>query len=193
MPQLVLPGLEVPKTEVRNVFFGLLPPPSVRDAVYAAGEAIRRHGTSRNHAIDVHRIHMTLLYIDTFFIFPEDVVRRAVDAGNRIELSAFELVLDIAGSFPQGDKPSWIGCRTTSDGLSTLHGNLVNALRRNRQRFRSGTRFVPHVTLSRNNDSAFPETPIAPISWRVSEFCLIDSVRNERDFSILKKWPLRDP
>jgi 2'-5' RNA ligase len=50
---------------------------------------------------------------------------------------------------------------------------------------------LPHLTLSREADLA-PEAFIDPVSWRVQEFCLIDSPQGESRHNILDRWPLAE-
>ena len=51
--------------------------------------------------------------------------------------------------------------------------------------------YTPHVTLL-YDDPLVPEQAVPPVSWRVSEFVLIDSLMNQpvKRYDVLARWPL---
>jgi 2'-5' RNA ligase len=49
--------------------------------------------------------------------------------------------------------------------------------------------FEPHLTLLRDRIAA-PEEFIEPVSWRVQEFVLLDSVHGEGRHELLGRWTL---
>jgi RNA 2',3'-cyclic 3'-phosphodiesterase len=186
-------GIEPPTDgKVRHLFFALVPDESVIAQIEIAIAKIAKSNAAFGHKIKPHRQHMTLLYIDTFEIFPENAVHNAKAAADLVKFEAFDLTLDKAGSFPSGDLPWWLGCENAPANLAALHKKLVDGLHFARQKFRGGKAFVPHLSISRKNSDFLPPVSIAPIHWRVHEFCLIESVLNEPDYNVLLKWKLAD-
>jgi RNA 2',3'-cyclic 3'-phosphodiesterase len=186
-------GIEPPTDgKVRHLFFALVPDESVIAQIEIAIAKIAKSNAAFGHKIKPHRQHMTLLYIDTFEIFPENAVRNAKAAADLVDFEAFDLTLDKVGSFPSGDVPWWLGCENAPANLAALHRKLVDGLHFARQKFRGGKAFVPHVSISRKNSDFLQPVSIAPIHWRVHEFCSIESVLNEPDYNVLMKWKLAD-
>ena len=188
-----LPGLEPPSTDsLRNVFFALRPSDSILDSIIAVGDALSEvHGAKSGRRLKRHRLHMTLLYLDTFPTIPETYLQHAIETGDEIATRPFDISLDTAGSFRSGDLPWWLGCSNVPAPLTQLHQQLYTGMRLRGEKARGGASLTPHVTISRTNREMLPRTPIAPIHWRVDEVCLIDSVMGKREFDILKKWKLR--
>ena len=189
-----LPGLELPSTDsLRNVFFALRPDESVADSIIAAADALAdMHGSTSGRRLKRHRLHLTLLYLDTFPTIPETYLRHAIEAGDEIAASPFDVSLDMAGSFRNNTIPWWIGCSNVPAPLMTLHRQLYTGMRMRGEKARGGSSLTPHVTISHTNREVLPRTPIAPIHWRIDEVCLIDSVMGKREFDILKTWKLRE-
>ncbi len=177
---------------MRNIFFALRPHGSVLDSILAAGDAIADVHRSIGRRLKRHRLHMTLLYLDAFPTIPETYLQHAIEAGDRIASTPFDLSFDVAGSFRNHDLPWWIGCSQTPRALVELHRRLYTDMRLRGEEPRGGTSLKPHVTIARSNREAFGDTPIAPIRWHVDEVCLIDSVPGKRDFDIVKTWHLRE-
>jgi len=188
-----LPGLDPPSIgSLRNLFFALRPDESITDSILAAGDALAEvHGAKSGRRLKRHRLHMTLLYLDTFPTIPETYLRHALEAGDEISARPFDLSLDMAGSFRNADLPWWLGCSTVPSALTELHQHLYTNMRLRGEKVRGGTSLTPHVTISRTNREMLPRTPIAPVHWRIDEVCLIDSVMGKREFDVLKTWKLR--
>jgi len=188
-----LPGLEPPSTDsLRNVFFALRPNDSIADSIIAAGDALAEvHGSKGGRRLKRHRLHMTLLYLDTFPTIPETYLQHAIETGDEIGAQPFDMSLDTAGSFRNADPPWWLGCSNIPPPLIELHRQLYTGMRLRGEKARGGAALTPHVTISRTNREMLPRTPIAPIHWRIDEVCLIDSVMGKREFDILKTWKLR--
>jgi 2'-5' RNA ligase len=189
-----LHDLEPPSTDaLRNVFFALRPSESVMDSILAAGDALADvHGSTSGRRLKRHRLHLTLLYLDTFPSIPEAYLQHAIEAGDDIATRPFDLSLDMAGSFRNNTVPWWIGCSAVPAALMELHRQLYSGMRMRGENARGGSSLTPHVTISHTNREILPRTPIAPIHWRVDEVCLIDSLMGKREFDILKTWKLRE-
>jgi 2'-5' RNA ligase len=156
----------------------------------AAGDVIEDAHRAIGRRLKPHRLHLTLLYLDTFATIPESYLRHAIEAGDEIAAGPFDLVLDVAGSFRNHDLPWWLGCSDVPSALTELHRQLYTAMRLRGEKARGGASLTPHVTIARANKQSLPATRIAPIHWRVTEVCLIDSVMNRRGFDIVKTWKL---
>ena len=174
----------------RNIFFALRPNGSVLDAIAAAADAIAASHRSIGRRLKRHRLHMTVLHLDTLTTIPDTYLRHAIDAGDRIAVGPFELSLDIAGSFRTRDLPWWIGCSQTPHALGDLHRQLHADTRSCVEKSRDDAPFTPHVTIARSNREVLANTPIAPIRWNVEEVCLIDSVMGKPHFDVLRTWQL---
>jgi 2'-5' RNA ligase len=189
-----LPGLEPPSTDsLRNVFFALRPNESIVDSIVAAADALTDvHGSKGGRKLKRHRLHLTLLYLDTFPAIPETYLQHAIETGDEIAMAPFDLSLDMAGSFRNNDLPWWLGCSNVPAALTELHRQLYTGMRLRGEKARGGASLTPHVTISRTNREVLPRMPIAPIHWRIDEVCLIDSVMGKREFDIVKTWKLRE-
>ena len=187
------PRVESPATNsLRNVFFALRPDDAVADSIMAAGNALSDvNVASVGRRLKRHRLHMTALFLDKFPVIPETHLQHAIDVGEHIATSPFDMTIDIAGSFRTGDRPWWLGCSNVPPPLVALHRQLYTGMQSRGETPRGGASLTPHVTISRTNREMLPTTPIAPIQWRVEEICLIESVVGKREFDVLKIWKLR--
>jgi RNA 2',3'-cyclic 3'-phosphodiesterase len=187
-----VPGFDAPDDDaVRNVFFALKPGGTVADSIVAAAHAITSiHSDSAGRALKRHRLHMTMLYIGSYISVPEQTIEHALKVGDDLVASAFDLPLDIAGSFRNHDLTWWLGCSQAPVALGALHRQLYTGLGLSREKPSGGQMFTPHVSIVSNNRQVLPTAPIAPIHWHVDELCLIDSVMGESNFRILKTWKL---
>lgn len=179
-----------PTRSVQRLFFALWPDESTRAAIHA--EAMRLKQTREPHGrwIDRHRYHLTLQFLGASASVPGALMDSALAAAGQVRVPAFELALDVAGSF---GKLWWLGCDVMPDGLVRLWHRLGAALEGEGVRLSSDA-LTPHVTVMRHGDHTLPTTPIAPLRWSVTRFVLIRSEQGARNaYDLLGQWPLGKP
>ena len=168
----------------QRIFFGLQPPPAIRDAIHAVVRELDREVEGR--ATSRATLHMTLAFLGERS--PEEV-QAATVVGEALRAQAFELRLDRLQRWPNGIL--WMGCSEAPAALSALatgiHEGLAAA-----GAAPSEPRFFPHVTLMRKTHGPFEARTIEPIVWPVSEFALIESLRQPSgsEYRNLRAWPL---
>lgn len=110
-------------------------------------------------------------------------------AALRVSQAAFKLTFDEVASFAQrAEKKALVMTgRDTVIGADRLHEALDREMRAAGFRSRRGSR-QPHLTLLYDRRS-IPPLRVRPLSWLVTDFVLIRSVRKE-SYDILGRWPL---
>lgn len=185
---------EAGTAETHRLFFALWPGDGVRDGIEAAAVSLRGAHAPRGRWLGRHRYHLTLQFLGDAPMLCDDIVKAAMRAADSVRVEAFELALDVAGSFRNRSIPWWLGCERTPPALQRLVDTLGSALARNGVRVESGKTLVAHVTVLRNADTALPRTPIAPVHWPVRDFVLVHSVLGRKsDYDLLGRWPLPVP
>lgn len=191
MQQSHLPGFDPPAREIHNLFFALWPDEATRARIAAAADALRRGPAPQGRWLKPERYHLTLEFLGEHAAFPAALAERAAQAAADVQAAAFDLDLDIAGSFGNTKIPCWLGCRTMPEGLGRLHENLRTALAARGCRV-VRTQLVPHVTILRDADRALQAVLPAPLRWRIDEFVLIDSrTQPFAPYRVLGRWALR--
>lgn len=191
MQQTHLPGFDPPPREVHNLFFALWPDEATRARIAAAADSLRAVAP-QGRWIKPHRYHLTLQFLGEYAALPPLLLERAIDAAQRVRVPAFDLALDVVGSFANARIPCWLGCSEVPAGLRTLFDTLGSALRESACRAVGGARLVPHVTVLRDAERSLNAQVSAPVCWRIDEFVLIDSrTQPPAPYRILERWPLR--
>lgn len=137
------------------------------------------------------RLHVTLHLLGDYAEVPEELLRRAMDAGSSVEMAPFGVGFDRIGSLGGPE----IG------GLALTGGAELRTLRQFQRVVTAAMeaqelgqfvrkRFNPHVSLLYGDHHVAPE-PIAPIRWRVDELVLIDSHVGLGKHVVLAVWPLQ--
>lgn len=75
------------------------------------------------------------------------------------------------------------------DALFSFQQKLCAALRHVGMRAVKGWRFDPHVTL-RDRENILVDQPVPPVSWRVDEFVLIESLKGRTIHNRRRRWSL---
>ena len=175
---------------VHNVFFGLMPDDTTRERMVEAVEPLRTNHDPQGRWLKPARYHMTLHFLGTFSELPEDRIAAAIRAADGLRSSAFELLLDRAGSFSGGI--GWLGCARVEPSLQHLWEELRQVLAREHVATKGHTRFVPHVTVLRDASKSMPDVAIEPIRWPIREVMLIDSQLGDRnEYRPLGSWKLK--
>jgi 2'-5' RNA ligase len=177
--------------ELHRLFFALWPDEGVRDGIAAAAASLRGAHAPRGRWIGRHRYHLTLQFLGDSSALREDIARDAMRAAGGVRAAAFDLDLDLAGSFGNRSIPWWLGCAQAPPALQQLFDGLGGNLLRAGVRAQDGKALVPHVTVLRDADRRLPPTPIAPVRWPVREFVLVHSVIGRQSaYHLLGRWPL---
>ena len=180
-----------------NLFFALWPDDDTRAAIAGASRALGESTSPRGRWIGAHRYHLTLAFLGAFDVAALDaMIERAKAAGDRVDVPAFDIALDVAGSFANRAITWWLGCSTTDARFVALVAALDDALGAERIR-PAGDAHVAHVTVLRDADHALPAMPlptigVAPIRWHAAEFVLVESrLGADARYTIAGRWPLR--
>lgn len=171
-----------------RLFFALWPPHSVSERLFAWAATLRRRGDGR--ATARASIHLTLA-----FLGEQGADRAALAAAiaRSVRGTAFELSVDRPGYF-RHNRIVWGGPSVQPQALTALAHALAQALR-DAQFDLDRRAFTPHVTLLR--DACEPDhwPPLPAASWAVTEFLLIESVRDQRGatYVVRERFALEAP
>ena len=192
MHQPSLPGFAPAPREIHNLFFALWPDEASRTHLAAAVDDLRVGPVPSGRWIKPSRYHLTLQFLGEHPALPEDLIGHACGAAACVEAAAFEIDLDIAGSFGNTRIPCWLGSSEPPSGLRTLHDVLGTALREAGCRVVGGTSFTPHLTILRDADRPMQARLAKPLRWRIEEFVLIHSrTQPTAPYRVCGRWPLR--
>ncbi len=166
----------------RRLFFALWPDDLVRARLARVARAI-----DQGRKMDAGNLHVTLHFLGNTPAETQACVERAA-AGVRGR--PFELVLSEVGHWPR-PQVVWLGPRETPSAMLDLHTALVEAMRP--CGFEpEGRAFHPHVTLARKVRRLRYARSVAPIAWRVADFCLVESRTTPAGarYQVLRRWAL---
>lgn len=141
----------------------------------------------RRRPLNTSRLHITLFPLGSFISGPQRAVSAAQEAAGSIAFSAFEVCLDRA--ITRHGTHLALTADTPCGALFSFQQKLYMAMRLAGVRPRRDWKFDPHITL-RYSEHTLVDQQIAPISWTVSEFTLIESLQGKTVHNHLHKWPL---
>jgi 2'-5' RNA ligase len=160
-------GAGAPAEKERNVrlFYALWPDAATRSALIELQASIPGRLTPPED------LHLTLVFLGAQ---PAALLPTLQALMTELPASAMTLRLDYLGYFP---KPAilWTGPQSPPEELVTLQHALLSALARNNILVDQGSRFTPHITLSRNTVAAAIAPPMTPITWRADHIALVQS------------------
>lgn len=165
----------------RRLFLALWPDDRVRHALL--------HWQTHNLPGDVRWQHREDLHLTLHFLGRVDAAR--VDAlarlGDDIQMPSFGLVLDEIGHWSR-PQVLWCGPSSSPGELQVFHRRLGERL--SDLGFECDARpFKPHVTLARKVRRAIDHGPLAPVSWPVNEWALVESVAGAVPvYHPLRRW-----
>jgi len=179
-------GADAQDEPAARVFFALVPPPPLREAlgVLAASVAQRAHG----RALPADNLHVTLAFIGAW---PASRLAHWMDVGARCAGAATHVTLDRLGGFRRAGV-AWIGTGTIPPPLHDLADALGAALVA--ANVAVDTRpFAPHLTLARRCRGPFPDEPAGPYEWSVDAIALMRSHTEPAGARYVEvgRWPLR--
>lgn len=185
-------------SEVHRLFFALWPDAPTRDALGRAASTLRaRRPEARGRWVCSDRYHVTVQFLGSHpGTFPEALARSARNVAAALSpASAFDLRIDVAGSFRGRAAPWWLGTSRVPDALLDLWQRLGNALRQAGLLHDARAEFTPHVTILRDAPRGLPRIALdaASLTWPVSSFALVHSCTggSRSAYAVLDTWALR--
>lgn len=174
-----------------NLFFGLFPPPRVREAMARAVEQLRATTPVRARWSDPRRYHVTVQFLGRHAQTDPATLAPLLAAAGTVDAPGFDLQLDTTGTFGRG-RVGWLGCAAASPGLHVLWQALGAALDAQSVDRDRAAAYTPHVTVLRQARDAWPTRAIEAIGWPVDAFVLARSPREGgQPYEVLHRWPLR--
>jgi len=168
----------------QRLFFALWPDAAVREALAKSSQALLGRRVKR---LPAENLHITLAFAGPVTVAVRDCL---VAAAGGIRAAPFELTLDHVGHWPR-PRVLWLGPTRTPAGL----WSLVEALNQGFERCglqRETRPFQAHVTLARKVRRVQPLAAVAPVTWSISDFSLVESVTDARGacYRRLVTWKL---
>jgi 2'-5' RNA ligase len=169
-----------------RVFFALVPPPEVQQALgeLARETARRAHG----RPVPAKNMHVTLAFIGAW---PVARLPTLLDAAADIHGEPTTVVLDTLGAFRRAGI-AWIGPSLVPDALPRLAASLAGALSAAGVTL-DAQPYRPHVTLARHCRGPYPEGAAGPFGFGADRFALMQSQTHAEGarYQSLATWPLR--
>ncbi|MDH6594420.1 2'-5' RNA ligase [Variovorax sp. TBS-050B] len=200
--QLLLPGIDPPPAPLRrargaakprerlprSLFFAILPPPAVAEAVAALAAQLDGAHSLKAKLTDPERLHVTLHHLGDYTAVPRKVLQAALDAAATVAPPAFEIAFDEALRF---DKSRAFvlasGQPAGTAALVAFRQRLGEALAD--AGFKPERGFTPHMTLGYTPRKVALQ-PVAPaLRWHADAFVLLESHVGEHIYEPRGKWP----
>lgn len=180
-----------------NLFFGVFPPPPVREAMAAQVARLRDDAPVRGRWSDPQRYHVTVQFLGRFPFAatqspdaePLAAIRAAAAS---LPAPAFDLRVDTTGSFARS-RVGWLGFTHPPAALFALWKGLGEALDQSGAPHDAQPHYIPHVTVLRDAKERWPAQAIAPIPWHVDMLVLARSREGPGAYELLESWPLSSP
>lgn len=144
-------------------------------------------------SLDARRLHFTVYPIGSFVESPARTIANACAAADTISVAPFEVSLDhaVSRTTRNGDSCLVLTADHGCEALIAFQQRMHLAMRLAGVRTIGGWSFRPHMTL-RYNEHTLVDQKVPPLTWRVDEFILIESLRGRTIHNHLRKWPLTD-
>jgi 2'-5' RNA ligase len=168
----------------QRLFFALWPDSAVRRALAKSSRELLGR---RIKQVPAENLHITLAFAGPVTAAVRDCLAAAA---GKVRSAPFELEIDHVGHWPR-PRVLWVGPTHTPAGLWSLVEALNLAFEACGLQ-RETRPFQAHVTLARKVGRAPPLAVMAPVSWSISEFSLIESVTDARGacYRRLATWML---
>jgi 2'-5' RNA ligase len=174
-----------PESNRARLFFALWPERSVQAALGSL--AVEAQAQCGGRAMVQDNIHLTLFFVGAFERAHIGTLERAAAS---VEGAPFALVIDRLGYW-RHNRIVWAGVQECPPALARLASTLSAALAQIGLRAEDRP-YVPHVTLVRNAERKPLRTQLAPCTWDVKDFVLVESVpvANGVRYQPLAAWTL---
>jgi 2'-5' RNA ligase len=163
----------------RRLFLALWPDDAVRTRLAQVARQWSRH------PVKPANLHITLHFLGDCAAQQQQCYSQVI---SRIKFEPFDMYMNYVGGWRRS-RIQWLGSSEAPQALGALHRALAAAL--TTCGYQPDTRrFVPHVTLSRNERNPRVKADLPPIVWPVSEFVLAESVRVDGDvrYLVRERW-----
>ena len=168
-----------------RVFFALVPPPEVQQALgdLARETARRAHG----RPVPAENMHVTLAFIGAWSIARMPTL---LDAAANVHCEPMHCMLDTLGAFRRAGI-AWIGPSLIPDALPRLASTVADALSAAGVML-AAQPYRPHVTLARRCRGPYPEGAVGPFGFDADRFALMQSQTRAEGarYRELAQWPL---
>lgn len=168
-----------------RVFFALVPPPEVQQALgeLARETARRAHG----RPVPAENMHVTLAFIGAW---PVARLPTLFDAAADVHGEPMNIALDRLGAFRRAGI-AWIGPSLVPDALTRLAASLAGALSAAGVTL-DAQHYRPHVTLARHCRGPYSEGAAGPFGFDANRFVLMRSQTRAEGarYQSLATWPL---
>ncbi|MGE5170003.1 MAG: RNA 2',3'-cyclic phosphodiesterase [Rudaea sp.] len=179
------PERAVSDTATLRVFFALVPPAELRDALAELGRerARRLHG----RPVPADNIHLTLAFVGAW---PRARLDALLAAGAALEGEAMRVMLDRQGGFRRSGV-AWVAPSSAPATLGMLAHSLAANLRANRVPYDERP-FHPHLTIARKCHGPFVRGDVGPYPWGIERVALVasDTRAEGARYTMLATWPL---
>jgi 2'-5' RNA ligase len=174
-----------------KIFFAVRPTEAAADGIHCLAQGERlRHGMT-GWPTPRERLHTSLNGLGGHREPPQRLIAKAVAACGTISAPPFVISFNRLGSWGRGGGQRALVLRGDEGvaGAFALHEAIHRVLAEARLVHPRERDFEPHLTLLRDRIEA-PQAFIEPVSWRVREFVLLDSIHGEGRHEVLGRWAL---
>lgn len=176
-----------------RLFFALFPDRETSLCVEQFGQRFFFENHLEGRRLKTERLHLSLHHIEDYTRLRTKMVYASTEAARTVSTHPFEVtfrfVTSLDGAPPKnGRPPRWpLVLLGEGDALLEFRGALGVAMRK--IGLKTHEHFVPHMTLAYSPEW-IPAQAIEPISFVVSEFCLIHSRLWLTQYNVIDRWPL---
>jgi len=188
MTQMGLPGLD-PPTPTDRLMFLLYPDAETAERIAGEARRLRDVLQLRGQPLQTDRFHVTLHHLGDYAGLPADVVRKGRAAGAALVAAPFEATFDRALSFSNRGRNNPYTLQGGEGVRALILFQQKIALEMAKVGLKPDKAFVPHVTLLYDGQIV-PVQTIAPISWTVDRFVLVQSKLGQTRHIVLGDWAL---
>ncbi len=194
MPQLPLFGARTKPAHEKNYFFALSPSPVVRQQLANAADQLHSSEKFNGSFVPSEHYYLKLHKLGQAQKDRPGLVEKAILAANKIRAKPFDVVLD-RFTCADGRNGRFPGALTSENELLELI-IFWQQLRNNLIAVKLGVElsdsFSPHVTVLYNRQRLAEIFSITPLSWRISDFVLVENPVGESEHIEIGRWVLSE-
>jgi len=174
---------------VHNLYFALKPDAEMGDQVFRRAVRYQRRCGLTASPTPSERLHISLNGLGAYVQAPDHRIAEAMQAASSVRMRPFLVAFDRIASWKGQPRPLVLLGGEGVIGVSMLHAAIHTALARAGIVHGAPPELNPHLTLLRDRRES-PARFIAPVSWTVCEFVLVDSLYGQGRHDILGRWLL---
>lgn len=175
------------------VFVGISPELETAPAFGAHQRRLRTEFGVRGPMTPFDRLHLSLVGLgDSIHAPGRRWIEEVGDILSNVRMSPFKIAFNTLVTFhiAKRVRPAVLTGEDGVIGVSMLRNAISAAFRA--EGVGHGAAATPHVTLAWS-EIVVPEHYVAPVTWTVREFVLIDSFRGAGQHEVLGRWSLQRP